>query len=139
MSAVYEASHTVTEAEIDLQGHAGNEVYLKWMLAAAIGHSTVQGWSHERYRRQGAIWVVRSHHIEYLQPAFLGDEIVVRTWVADMKKITSLRKYRIVRSRDDATLVVAETNWAYVDLNLRKPRRIPPELAESFTVVAESV
>lgn len=33
--------------------------------------------------------MMRSHFIEYLVPAFSGDEIMVRTWVTDMKRVTS--------------------------------------------------
>ncbi|MAG93863.1 MAG: thioesterase [Planctomycetaceae bacterium] len=135
MPAVYEYSHTVTDDDIDGQGHVNNLVYLKWMQSAAVDHSKAQGWPGSRYRESGAGWVVRSHQIEYHGPAFAGDEIVVRTWVADMKKITSLRKYKIVRPADDTLLAIAQTNWAYLGMQHRVPRRIPPEVAEAFIVL----
>ena len=52
-----------------------------------------------------------------------------------MKKVTSLRRYRIVRSGDAALLATAETNWAFVDLITGKPVRIPPEVGGAFVVV----
>ena len=83
----------------------------------------------------GQNWVVRAHAIEYLLPAFAGDHVVVETWVASMKKVTSLRRYRISRSGDGALLATAETNWAFVDFTSGKPVRIPPEVGEAFAVV----
>ena len=83
----------------------------------------------------GQGWVVRSHAIEYLLPAFAGDHLAVETWVATMKKVTSLRRYRIVRRGDAAVLATAETNWAFVDLAGGRPVRIPPEVAGAFVVV----
>jgi acyl-CoA thioester hydrolase len=81
--------------------------------------------------------VVRSHCIDYLSPAFAGDEVTVFTWVADFRKIRSLRKYKIVRTTDDVLLSRAETEWAYIGLEHRVPRRIPPELSSAFEIIAD--
>ena len=54
--------------------------------------------------------------------------------MAGFQKVTSIRKYRIVRARDEAVLAVAETNWAFVSLQTRQPRRIPPELIAAFEI-----
>ncbi len=137
MPAVFEYRLTVAEQAIDGQGHVNNLEYLRWMQEAAIAHSDAQGWSSERYRRFGAGWVVRSHKIEYLQAAFAGDQIVVYTWVADFRKVRSLRKYKIVRVSDGVTLARAETDWTFFAYQSRVPRRIPPEVAEAFVVVPE--
>jgi acyl-CoA thioester hydrolase len=137
MPAIYFYHHTVHDDEIDGQGHVNNLCYLHWMQDAAIEHSSAQGWTPQRYREEGAGWVVRTHAIEYLQPAFAGDAIVVKTWVANFKKIQSLRKYRIERATDGALLATAETNWAFIGLEHRVPRRIPAALIDSFEIVAD--
>ena len=92
MPALFELPLRVTADDIDPLGHVNNIQYVKWMQTAALAHSAAQGWPHDEYVRLGAGWVVRSHTIEYLQPAYEGDEVVVVTWVADMKKVTSLRR-----------------------------------------------
>lgn len=137
MSAVYEHPHTVRPDEIDEQGHVGNVHYVAWMQAAAVAHSSARGWTPERYRALGATWVVRFHFVEYLRPAFEGEQVVVRTWVADFKKVTSLRKYRIVRPGDGVVLATAETNWAFIGAENGAPKRIPPELGAAFEVLAD--
>ena len=136
MPTIYEFRHTVLPDEIDGQGHVNNLEYLKWMQSAAVAHSDSQGWTAERYQETAAGWVVRSHTIEYLRPAFAGDDIVVHTWVSNFRKITSLRKYKITNAGDGTTLSVAQTDWVYVGLKHQVPRRIPPELSESFTILA---
>lgn len=138
MPIIFEYHVTVTEAEIDEQGHVNNVEYVRWMQAAAVAHSAAQGWPAQRYRELGAGWVVRSHKIEYLQAAFLGDEVVVYTWVSNFRKIRSLRKYKIVRRQDQAVLAIAETDWAFIALTHRVPRRLPPELLEAFVLVSAS-
>lgn len=136
MPAVFYFRYTVGPGEIDGQNHVNNIEYVRWMQSAAVGHSTAQGWPGTRYREIGAGWVVRRHSIDYLQPAFLGDEIVVQTWVSEFKRISSRRKYRIVRPRDETVLATAETDWAFISRTGHVPRRIPPELAAAFVVVS---
>lgn len=138
MPAIFEYAHTVTTEDLDLLGHANNLSYLKWMQSAALAHSAAQGWPTDAYTRLGAGWVVRSHRIEYLQPAFAGDVVVVRTWVADMKKVTSLRRYEIVRDGAGKLVLLAkaETDWAFIHYATGVPKRIPAEVAGAFEIVA---
>ena len=83
---------------IDIHGHVNNQEYLRWMEEIAIEHSTAQGWPMERYLNSGASWYVRSHFIEYLRPALLGDEIAVCTWVAAMTERESPRRTLFLRN-----------------------------------------
>ncbi len=136
MSELYEHFHTVAADEIDEQGHANNVVYVAWMQDAAIAHSAALGWTAERYQRLGGGWVARSHTIEYLRPAFAGEEIVVQTQVADMKKVTSTRVYRVVRRRDGELLAKAETHWVFISYATGKPTRIPAEIAKAYPVAS---
>lgn len=146
MPAVFEYAHEVTEAEIDdVIRHVNNLAYLKWMQSAALAHSAAQGWPTEAYQRLGAGWVVRSHQIEYRQPAFCKDRLIIRTWVANLKKVTSLRRYQIVRPSGEAAadkevvLAVAATDWAFIHFATHQPKRIPSEVATAFEVVPDSL
>lgn len=138
MPAVLEWTHTVADEDLDGLGHANNISYLKWMQSAALAHSAAQGWPPEAYSTLGCGWVVRSHFIEYLSPALPGDTIIVRTWVADMKKVTSLRRFKIFtqRSGEETVLANAQTNWAFVDYRTNVPKRIPPEVSSAFEIVS---
>ncbi len=135
MPSVYEHHHAVQPHEIDRNGHVNNVAYVAWMQDAAVAHSTAQGWSTEQYEEYGTAWIARSHSIEYLTEALAGDTVVVRTWVADMKKVMSRRRYRILRASDEVILATAETNWVYVSVEQRQPTRIPPEMVDAFDVV----
>lgn len=133
---VFEQRLTVAPADIDINGHVNNLRYLEWCLAAAVGHSESVGWDYARYVQLGAMWIVRSHTIEYLRPAFDGDELVVRTWVAAMSKVSSRRKSQVVR--DDGTVLArGETLWVFVSRKAHALGRVPPELAAAFPVVPD--
>ena len=132
MPAIYEHPVTVVPQDIDRLGHVNKLTYIAWMQAAALAHSAAQGWPPERYEASGLGWVVRSHQIKYLRPTFLNDAVIVRTWVAGMKRARSMRNYKILRAADRALLASAATEWAFVDLTSGRIRRIPPELIASF-------
>lgn len=135
MPAIFDWKHVVTERDLDGLGHANNISYLKWMQSAALAHSAAQGWPIEAYQTLGMGWVVRSHYIEYLTSALLNDEIIVRTMIEDMKKVTSRRRFLILRSSDEVLLAKAATEWAFIDYATSSPKRIPPEVANAFEVV----
>ena len=137
MPKIYHHHHRVLESEIDELHHANNAAYVNWMQAAAIAHSSAQGWPSQRYWDASYAWVARSHKIDYLQPAHQDDALIVRTWVADMQRVSSLRRYEIVREEDDALIARAETRWAFINLQTRKPIRIPAEVQNDFVIVAD--
>ncbi|MCA9008657.1 MAG: acyl-CoA thioesterase [Planctomycetaceae bacterium] len=138
MPAVFEYRLQVTEAEIDGVGHVNNIEYMRWMQHAAVAHSAAQGWPTKAYYELGQGWVVRSHFIEYLVPAFAGDEIIVRTWVAEMKRVTSMRRYELLRIADGKKLTLASTNWAFVKFDTLQPCRVPTEVLNAFEIVPDT-
>lgn len=138
MPAIFEYQHLVRDDEIDGLGHVNNLVYLRWLQSAAVAHSTEQGWSPSAYQQLRQGWVVRSHFIEYLSPAFPSDAIVVRTWIADMKRVTSLRRYQILRPSDGKQLATAATNWAFVNYDTLQPCRVPAEIVSCFELVPDA-
>lgn len=126
-----------TEHDIDSNGHVNNIVYVKWMQDVAIAHSDTVGCT-AATTAAGCTWVARSHHIEYLRPAYAGDRVLIQTWVVDTtRKSSSSRRYRMVRESDGAVLARGETLWVLIDVQNGRPRTIPPEVIGCFDVVPE--
>ena len=136
MPAVHIKTIRVEEDSIDVHGHVNNQEYLRWMQEAAIEHSARQGWPMARYLELGASWYVKSHFIEYLRPARLGDEILACTWIAGMDSRSSPRKTVFLRRADRRMLARAQTQWIFVDLASGRPRVIPGALRAAFIIVA---
>ncbi|HPO14881.1 MAG TPA: acyl-CoA thioesterase [Candidatus Hydrogenedentes bacterium] len=135
-NSIYRHEFIVSQEAIDELDHVNNLEYLRWMLNAAFAHSDAVGCT-AATRGAGAAWVVRSHKIEYLRPAFAGETIAVLTWVSNFRKVRSLRKYRVFRVGDRVLLARGETDWVYLDAQSMKLRAIPKEIADLFHVVQE--
>lgn len=127
----------VSREAIDVNGHVSNIQYVAWMQEAAMAHSASLGWPQERYASMDRTWIIRSHAIEYLRPAFLGDEISVYTWVADFRKIRSLRKFKFYRERDETVLATASTGFVFCAMGTGRPCPIPEEVRAAYPVVAD--
>jgi acyl-CoA thioester hydrolase len=134
---IFSTRFAVPAAAIDLQGHVSNLAYVGWMQDVAIAHSTEVGWSMRRYLELGAGWVVRSHFIEYLRPAFADEQISAHTWVPRFDQRSTPRRYLFVRDGDLGVLAQAETIWVFVDLASGRRRPIPAELLAAFDPMPE--
>lgn len=135
MIDIYHHKLIVPAEAIDINEHVNNLQYIRWTLHAAIAHSAANGWDADRYKAFGAWWLVRSHNFTYYRQSFLGQEVVVKTWVSDMQKVRSLRKYLIIRPADSSILVRGQTEWALVN-SFGKPVSIPEEMLVCFPVVS---
>ena len=121
---------TVPQSAIDENGHVNNVAYVQWMQDIAVEHySSIGG-----IEAQGpdVMWVVREHKIEYLLSAFVGEEIEIRTWVENIRRVRSLRKYEFVRKTDGKILVKGETDWVFMDVGMGSPRVVPNEVIAVF-------
>ena len=132
----YVKQFRVGEDAIDGHGHVNNQEYLRWMEEIAIEHTTAQGWPMERYLTGGISWYVRSHFIEYLRPALLGDEIAIYTWVAAMTERDSPRRTLFLRNAKRRQILArAETLWTFVDIQRGRSIPIPDEVRSAFEIV----
>lgn len=137
LEAVYPYEFTIPDEAVDENGHVNNVMYVQWMQDAAVRHYEAMSGT-QPTQVIGATWVVRSHKIEYLTPAFAGERIRVLTWVVNMRRVRSLRRYHFIRVADEQLLVRGETDWVFVDANTGRPRAVPPELANLFSLVPDS-
>jgi acyl-CoA thioester hydrolase len=135
MDAVFRWEIKVSDEVVDKNGHVNNVAYVQWMQEVAIRHSEAAGCT-AKTLALGAAWVVRTHHIEYLKPCFAGDTIIALTWVANFRKVRSLRRYRFVRAGQQAVLVQAETDWVFIDAKTGRARAIPEVIQSVFQVLA---
>lgn len=134
--SIFRTRFTVTARAIDGNGHVNNVNYVQWMQDLAINHyQSLIGV--EPAQALEATWVVRSHHIVYQTPAFEGDRIEASTWVVNMRKVHSTRRYRFTRVSDGKVLVTGETDWVYVDIRTGRLLPIPAHIAGLFTLLDE--
>ena len=131
--------HVSAEA-IDAYQHVNNSEYLRWVEQISWAHSEALGLSLERYRELDRAMAVHRHELDYLAPAFAGDELALATWIVECDGRFSLtRRFQLKRQWDAKTLLNARTRFACIALSSGRPKRLPDEYQEIYgaAIVAE--
>jgi acyl-CoA thioester hydrolase len=123
----------IPKTAIDENGHVNNVMYVQWMQDIAVEHYASIG----GIEAQGSesTWVVREHKVEYFLPAFIDEEIEIRTWVENIRRVRSLRKYEFIRKSDDKVLVKGETDWVFVDVKTGMPKAVSEAVQKIFELI----
>jgi acyl-CoA thioester hydrolase len=119
--------------------HVSNVEFIRWIDRAAELHADSLGYTRQAMVDRGIMWFVVRHEIDYRAEAWAGDELVVATWVRDMRRTKSWRDTLVVRPADETILCRAATLWVLVDLPTRRPIRIDDVMARSFSPLIEPV
>ncbi len=107
--------------------HVSNVEYVRWLDRAAELHSDAAGLTRPVMLEAGVMWFVARHEIDYRAEVWGDDRLVVATWVHRYARVKAYRETRVVRPADDTVVMEASTLWVLVDLDKRKPVRIPDD------------
>ncbi len=132
---VFEVRLRVAPEELDEQAHVNNVVYVRWVQDAATAHWVARTSADDRATLG---WVATRHEIDYLAPAVLGDEVVVRTRVGPARGLLFERHTEVRRAADGVVLARSRTLWCPVDPRTGRPRRPAPHLRALFAVEEQS-
>ncbi len=132
MTHIHTVPFKVRLYELDSLGHVNNAVYLRYCEQAAMEASESVGYTLEKYRERGWLWVIKHTIIEHVAPASYGDTIEVTTWVSQITPASTFREYLLTRQGDGATIARARSRWVLLDAGSGRPIRMPPEMREIF-------
>ena len=128
-------NHVVEQTDLDFLGHVNNKSYLAWMENVAWEHAKSVGISHEKQRELNRIMAVYENCMQYLASCYLGDELLIATWVGKQQGCC-LRKrhFQIIRKNDLKTVFTAQATYVCIDLTNHKPKKIPKAFSEPYQV-----
>ncbi|MCW3797973.1 acyl-CoA thioesterase [Sphingomonas sp. BN140010] len=120
---------TALPEHIDELGHVNNAVWVQWIQQVALAHwySLADPAHAEAY-----IWVIVRHEIDYLRPAFAGDQVTGTTWVGDAPQGAKFDRLMEFTNADGKVCVRARTVWAIIDKAAGRPIRVPVEVVAPF-------
>lgn len=130
MPEIFECTFPIRYSECDLIGHLNNASYLRFMQETAFGASSAIGFDRRYFQNLGKAWVVRETKIDYMQPAYYGESVTVKTWVSDIRRVRSRRQYELY----SGTKLVARaySDWVYVDAESKAPAAIPDHVKQAY-------
>lgn len=130
----FEKTIQVQTSDLDENDHVNNVQYLQWVQDIAKAH-----WEHEAKKEwiDQYVWVALSHHIEYKKPAFLDDELILRTFIDSFDGVKSHRIVEIRKSENEDLICKCKTIWVMLDRGSNRPTRCPKDMVEAFYELIE--
>jgi acyl-CoA thioester hydrolase len=120
---------TVRFYELDPYGHLNHSVYIQYFEVGRIDLFSSFGWTLGGLAELGTQVVVSSIETSFLSPGVEGDQLVVESWVEEVKRVTTTFGQRIMRG--DA--VLAEQTVVGACLNTEgRPMRFPAEMTQAM-------
>lgn len=129
---VFTMRRRVEWRDIDTAQHVNNANYLAYVEDCGIQVAEAHGWPIQRMMESDFGIVVRRYRIEHKQPALLGDELELSTWISDIKRSSALRHYTITRVQDGELLARVRVLWVWISLLNGQPIRIPDDFMAAF-------
>lgn len=126
---IFELKFSVEERHLDLQNHVNNVQYVQWVQDVAQAHWEARA---TPVQQEKLFWIVVKHEISYKQQAFLGEQILLQTYVGKTTHVKSTRHVIIKNAETKKVLVEAKTVWALMDEEKQKPTKISEELKKVF-------
>ena len=125
----YIHQRTVAREDLDDLQHVNNVRYVQWIQDIAKEHWEVRATDQ---LKKDFIWVVIRHEIDYKKQAFLGDELLIETFVGETTFVTSERFVNIKDAKTGDILVAAKSMWCLLDADTKRPTKITEELRTVF-------
>lgn len=127
---------TASEQDIDGLQHVNNAVYVSWCQDAGWAHSKALGIGLKDYQELDRAMAIRRSEFDYLQAAYLGDDLKVATWLTgNDNKLSMERRFQLVRAKDGATLLRARWDLVCIEISSGRPKRMPPVFKEIYGAV----
>ena len=125
--------HVVVLEEIDEYNHVNNAAYIRWLDRCAWAHSAFLGISMEDCKRIDRGMAVRRSLIDYLAPAFLGDSVLIATWITNSNgKVRVARSFEVSRANSGQPLLRATIDYVCLALSTGRPTRMPAEFVQRY-------
>jgi acyl-CoA thioester hydrolase len=102
------------------------------MQEAAMDASSAAGYSVPWYDANGTMWLIRATDLTLLHPVHSDDHVIIKTWVADFRRVRSRRAYEIRHADSGQIVAQALTDWVYLDTATLRPATVPDEMLQGF-------
>lgn len=129
ISEIFTKQFIVPSSAIDIRNHVNNLAYLEWCLDIAETHWKLK--APDDFQNK-YVWYVIHHAIDYKGEAFEGEELEISTWIEKNEGVKSERRYKIIRIKDNKTLIEAKTIWCLLNVKTLRPTKITEEISNLF-------
>jgi YbgC/YbaW family acyl-CoA thioester hydrolase len=131
----FETELAVRPDDIDMNQHVHASRYYDYVLAARYDQmGRCYKMSLEEFVQAGFAWFVRTAHLEYKRPLGLGDWLVVRTWVEEMRKDGVRVQFEIIKKATGKLACDGYFDYTMVRIDTGRAEPIPEWIAAKYAI-----
>jgi acyl-CoA thioester hydrolase/thioesterase-3 len=133
--STFESRLDVRPDDIDMNQHVHNAKYHDYVLAARYDQmERCYGMSMNDFLARGFSWFVKSSYIEHKRPLEMGDSVIVRTRVSEMRKRGVRVEFEILKTSDEKLSASGWYEYVMVHADTGRPAIIPEDIAAKYSV-----
>lgn len=126
---IFEKTIQVSQEDLDELEHVNNVRYVQWMEDIAKAHWDARASDEIKAEYY---WVVVRHEIDYKGQAFLGDEVLMQTYVGEHSLVTSQRHVVIKNKKTKDVLLKSKSTWCLMKYGSKRPVKIQEDMFKCF-------
>ena len=129
MKAKHSDRFRVRSYETDPLGRLQVPILCKLLQEAATAHAAILGVAVDTLIENGVAWVLSRLHLEMQRWPTSDEYIIIETWPEAANRLFTERRFNVVDAADNS-IGTASTLWLILDLERRRPVRLPAHVVE---------
>jgi medium-chain acyl-[acyl-carrier-protein] hydrolase len=129
MRVTHRGRYRVRSYETDPHGRLEVPILCKLLQESATAHAAILGVAVESLIKSGVAWVLSRLHVEMERWPAANEEIVIETWPEAANRLFTERRFAVFDAADNS-VGTASTLWLILDLERRRPVRLPARVVE---------
>jgi len=120
-------SFTVRSYEVTPHGRAALRTLCNYFQEVAGNHAQELGLSRDAMLQRGTAWVLARLRVQVQRYPAWEQTVQVETWPSGVNGLYATREF-LLQDRDGSTLATGTSAWAVIDVERRRPVRIPEDV-----------
>lgn len=116
---INESKIKVRYVETDQMGVVHHSNYYPWFEVGRTEFIKQSGMSYSEIEKQGVMIPLVESYCKYIEGAKYEDELIIQTWIQELKGIKAVFNYNVIRERDGKILSKGSTTHAFVGENFK--------------------
>jgi len=131
----FDTEIVVRPSDIDMNRHLHQSAYLDYAFFARFDQmKRCYKMPIEEFFKMGYSWATKSVFIEFNKPVYLGETIIVRTWVDEIREKSVKVCFQFVKKKTKK--VAAHGHGVYVMINIKtgRPEVLPETAVKKYSI-----
>jgi len=135
---VFRHSFEIRYLDGDWQGRLSLLALQGYLQESAVLHCDSVGMTRAFLLENGLTWILNRIHIRVDHYPGFKEEVTVEPWPVNVGGLFNLREFRVLNPQGDVC-AVATSRWILIDVNRKRPIRVPEMITSMFEVHEERV